>query len=36
MGPYVAREALAILKGLWQIHITHPQPTFLGPFEGIK
>lgn len=36
MGPYVAREALAILKGLWQLHITRPQPTFLGPFEGIK
>jgi vancomycin permeability regulator SanA len=36
MGPYVAREALAILKGLWQIHVTHPPPTFLGSFEGIK
>lgn len=36
MGPYSAREGLAILKALWQIHITRPLPTFLGPFEGIR
>jgi vancomycin permeability regulator SanA len=36
MGPYSARESLAILKALWQIHITRPLPTFLGPFEGIR
>jgi vancomycin permeability regulator SanA len=36
MGPYSAREGLAILKALWQIHVTHPLPTFLGRFEGIR
>ncbi|MBN3895730.1 MAG: YdcF family protein [Nostoc sp. NOS(2021)] len=30
------REQLSTLKALWQVHITHPQPTFLGSFEGIK
>jgi vancomycin permeability regulator SanA len=32
---YTAREFLATLKALWQIHITRPLPTFLGPYEGI-
>jgi vancomycin permeability regulator SanA len=29
------REWLATLNALVQVHITHPRPTFLGPFEGI-
>jgi hypothetical protein len=29
------REWLATLNALVQVHITHPHPTFLGPFEGI-
>lgn len=33
---YTARETLATLKALWDVHITRPPPTFLGPFEGIK
>ncbi len=33
---YTAREALATAKALWDLHVTHPKPTFLGPFEGIK
>jgi vancomycin permeability regulator SanA len=36
MGPYAAREALATLKALWQIHVTRPLPTFLGPYEGMS
>lgn len=32
---YTLREFLATLKALWQLHITHPLPTFLGPYEGI-
>lgn len=32
---YTWREWLATLNALWQVHITRPQPTFLGPFEGI-
>jgi vancomycin permeability regulator SanA len=32
---YGVREALATVQALWEIHVTRPQPTFLGPFEGI-
>jgi vancomycin permeability regulator SanA len=32
---YTAREVLATLKALWQVHVSRPLPTFLGPFEGI-
>mgnify|MGYP000315471251 FL=1 len=32
---YTLREALAILKALWDVHVAHPLPTYLGPFEGI-
>ncbi len=35
MSFYTTREFLATLKALWQIHITRPLPTFLGPYEGI-
>ncbi|MEG4632532.1 ElyC/SanA/YdcF family protein [Microcoleus sp. AR_TQ3_B6] len=30
------REFFAVLKALWQVRVTRPKPTFLGPFEGIK
>lgn len=33
---YTLREVLATLKALWQLHVTHPLPTFLGQFEGIR
>jgi vancomycin permeability regulator SanA len=33
---YTVREALAIGKALVDLHITHPLPTFLGPYEGIQ
>ncbi|MGB3510463.1 MAG: ElyC/SanA/YdcF family protein [Microcoleaceae cyanobacterium] len=36
MRRYSTREILAVLKALWEVHITRPQPTFLGPFEGIS
>jgi vancomycin permeability regulator SanA len=32
---YTLRESLATLKALWEVHVTRPDPTFLGPFEGI-
>lgn len=35
MRYYVFREILAVVKALWQVHITRPQPTFLGPFEAM-
>ncbi len=35
MAFYTLREALAILKALWDVHMARPLPTFLGPFEGI-
>ena len=35
MSFYTLRETLAIFKALWQLHITRPPPTFLGPYEGI-
>ncbi len=34
MLAYTTREGLAILKALWELHITRPLPTFLGPYEG--
>lgn len=36
MRRYSTREILAVLKALWEVHITRPQPTFLGPFEGLS
>ncbi len=33
---YTLREFISTIKALWQVHITRPKPTFLGPFEGIK
>jgi vancomycin permeability regulator SanA len=36
MVPYTLREVLSTLKAVWQVKITHPQPTFLGPFEGMR
>jgi vancomycin permeability regulator SanA len=36
LAQYTLRESLATLKALWQLHVTHPLPTFLGPFEGIR
>jgi vancomycin permeability regulator SanA len=33
---YSVREALATAQALWEIHVTHPLPMFLGPFEGIS
>jgi vancomycin permeability regulator SanA len=35
MSYYSLRESLATLKALWELHITRPPPTFLGPYEGI-
>jgi vancomycin permeability regulator SanA len=34
MLTYIGREGLAILKALWDVHVTRPLPTFLGPYEG--
>ncbi|MBW4682156.1 MAG: YdcF family protein [Microcoleus vaginatus WJT46-NPBG5] len=36
MMRYAGREVLAVIKALWEVHVTRPEPTFLGPFEGIK
>ncbi|HEY0601807.1 MAG TPA: ElyC/SanA/YdcF family protein [Herpetosiphonaceae bacterium] len=33
---YTFRESLATLKALWEVHVTRPEPTFRGPFEGIS
>jgi vancomycin permeability regulator SanA len=32
---YNLREMLAAVKALMELHVLHPVPTFLGPFEGI-
>jgi vancomycin permeability regulator SanA len=32
---YTIREVLATLNAMWEVHVTRPLPTFLGPFEGI-
>jgi vancomycin permeability regulator SanA len=31
-----AREALATVKALWDVHLRHPLPTFLGKYEGME
>ncbi|MCU0541987.1 MAG: YdcF family protein [Oscillatoriaceae cyanobacterium Prado104] len=36
MVRYSFREFLAVIKALWEVRVTRPKPTFLGPFEGIK
>lgn len=36
VATYTIREALATLNALWELHVTRPLPTFLGPFEGIS
>jgi len=36
LAQYSTREALATTQALWEIHISHPLPMFLGPFEGIR
>jgi vancomycin permeability regulator SanA len=33
---YTIREVLATLNALVELHITHPLPLFLGPYEGIE
>ncbi|MGL5081471.1 MAG: SanA/YdcF family protein [Microcoleaceae cyanobacterium] len=33
---YAKREILATVKAVLEIHILHPKPTFLGPFEGMS
>ncbi len=35
MARHSLREALATLNALWELHVTRPRPTFLGPFEEI-
>ncbi len=35
MVPYTMREVASTLKAVWQVKVAHPEPTFLGPFEGI-
>jgi vancomycin permeability regulator SanA len=32
---YTARESLAALRALWQVHVSHPAPTFLGPRQEV-
>lgn len=33
---YTLRESLATLKALWEVHVTHPLPTFLGPSRASR
>lgn len=35
MTAYSIREVPAIFKALWQVHVTRPTPTYLGPKEGL-
>lgn len=36
MRYYTFREIFSTLKAVWEVHITRPNPTFLGPSEKIK
>lgn len=33
---YGTRELLATTKAWWQLHFTHPLPTYLGQYEGVR
>jgi len=33
---YSIREVFAVVKAVWEVHITRPKPTFLGPLERIS
>jgi vancomycin permeability regulator SanA len=35
MIQYNTREVFAVVKALWEVHVTRPTPTFMGSFEGI-
>jgi len=35
MLPNLVRETFATVKAVFELHITHPKPTFLGNFEGV-
>ena len=36
MTYYTFREFIAVVKALWQVQVTRPQPTVIGPFDGGK
>ncbi|MCT7964951.1 YdcF family protein [Laspinema sp. D1] len=36
MTYYTFREFIAVIKALWQVQVTRPQPTVIGPFDGGK
>ncbi len=36
MSYYTFREFLAVVKALWQVQVTRPQPTVIGPFNGVE
>lgn len=35
LARYTLREIAATARAVWQVHVTRPQPTFLGSFEGL-
>jgi vancomycin permeability regulator SanA len=35
MRRYAMREAIATLNALLEVHLIHPRPRFIGPFEGM-
>ncbi|HEY6041768.1 MAG TPA: ElyC/SanA/YdcF family protein [Anaerolineae bacterium] len=35
MWAYSVREAFATTKALWDLNVSRPLPTFLGPYEGV-
>ncbi|HET9912187.1 MAG TPA: ElyC/SanA/YdcF family protein [Anaerolineales bacterium] len=36
MRRHEVREILATAKALWDVHLSHPLPTFLGKYEGME
>jgi vancomycin permeability regulator SanA len=36
MARHMAREMLATVKALWDVHLRKPLPTFLGKYEGME
>lgn len=36
LSRYTLREAFATTKALFDVHLTRPLPTFLGPYEGLE
>lgn len=36
MLTYTARESVADVKSIWDVHVSHREPTLMGPYVGLR